>query len=135
MRHLLFQLRGLTIVEDTEKDKTMVQELLDFKNRLDSVIDEAFNKNEKFVIAMKVLLALFRHDCGSWNSLVVHGIPLRFIMEFPDFKEKIVSFHKNIFLLIKSSMVSALSKFSGKIYFVYHHVCLLLDWSEQKSSL
>lgn len=47
------KLRGLTIVEDTEKDKTMVQELLDFKNRLDQVIDEAFNKNEKFVIAMK----------------------------------------------------------------------------------
>lgn len=47
------KLRGLTIVEDSEKDKTMVQELLDFKSKLDEVIEDAFNKNEKFIIAMK----------------------------------------------------------------------------------
>jgi len=45
--------RGLSIVEDTEKDKNMVQELLDFKEKLDDVITEAFNKNEKFVFSMK----------------------------------------------------------------------------------
>lgn len=47
------KVRGLTIVEDTEKDKVMVQELLDFKQKLDNLIKEAFNDNQRFVIAMK----------------------------------------------------------------------------------
>jgi len=38
---------------DPEKDKDMVQELLDFKDRIDNVISECFAKNEKFVNSMK----------------------------------------------------------------------------------
>lgn len=41
-------------MEDNEKDKTMVQELLEFKEKLDALIEEAFKKNEKFILAMKV---------------------------------------------------------------------------------
>ena len=32
----------------------MVQELLDFKDQLDNVIDDAFMKSEKFINAMRV---------------------------------------------------------------------------------
>ena len=39
---------------DPEKDRTMVQELLDFKEKLDNIISQAFMKHEKFVNAMKV---------------------------------------------------------------------------------
>ena len=39
---------------DPEKDRTMVQELLDFKEKLDNIITQAFVKHEKFVNSMKV---------------------------------------------------------------------------------
>ncbi|CAB4006658.1 Cullin-4A, partial [Paramuricea clavata] len=46
---------GLEIVVtvDPEKDRTMVQELLDFKEKLDNIITQAFVKHEKFVNSMK----------------------------------------------------------------------------------
>ena len=39
---------------DPEKDKSMVQDLLDFKEQLDSIIEDAFMRSEKFVNSMKV---------------------------------------------------------------------------------
>eukprot|EP00794_Sanderia_malayensis_P011107 gene11107-12276_t len=45
--------RGVAIVINPEKDKTMVQELLDFKEKLDNIIEKAFLRNEKFIITMK----------------------------------------------------------------------------------
>ncbi|KAK2719883.1 cullin-4B-like [Artemia franciscana] len=45
--------RGRTIVIDPEKDKTMVQELLDFKDTMDNVVNNCFWKNEKFVNSVK----------------------------------------------------------------------------------
>eukprot|EP01137_Pigoraptor_chileana_P033540 Opistho-2@24554 len=45
--------RGSTLVLDPEKDKSLVQDLLDFKARLDALMDDAFEKNEKFGHAMK----------------------------------------------------------------------------------
>ncbi|XP_060740839.1 cullin-4B [Tachysurus vachellii] len=50
---------GSTIVINPEKDKTMVQELLDFKDKVDSIIDICFMKNEKFVNAMKEAFETF----------------------------------------------------------------------------
>lgn len=48
---------GKTIVmnpdNDAEKDKDMVQNLLDFKDKMDNVIDVCLSKNEKFVNALK----------------------------------------------------------------------------------
>lgn len=38
---------------DAEKDKDMVQNLLDFKDKMDNVIDVCLSKNEKFVNALK----------------------------------------------------------------------------------
>ncbi|XP_077153081.1 cullin-4A [Ranitomeya variabilis] len=44
---------GSSIVVNPEKDKDMVQELLDFKDKVDHIIDVCFQKNEKFVNVMK----------------------------------------------------------------------------------
>lgn len=45
--------RGKTIVINPEKDKTMVQELLDFKDSMDNIVVTCFNKNEKFSNSLK----------------------------------------------------------------------------------
>ncbi|XP_069323892.1 cullin-4A isoform X2 [Eulemur rufifrons] len=44
---------GTTIVINPEKDKDMVQDLLDFKDKVDHVIEVCFQKNERFVNLMK----------------------------------------------------------------------------------
>ncbi|KAG9492255.1 hypothetical protein GDO78_000658 [Eleutherodactylus coqui] len=44
---------GSSIVVNPEKDKDMVQELLDFKDKVDHIIEVCFQKNEKFVNVMK----------------------------------------------------------------------------------
>lgn len=44
---------GTTIVINPEKDKDMVQDLLDFKDRVDHVIDVCFQRSEKFINLMK----------------------------------------------------------------------------------
>merc|ERR1712156_343853 len=36
-----------------EKDKTMVQELLDFKEKLDAIMEHCFGGNEQFIVSMK----------------------------------------------------------------------------------
>uniref|UniRef100_A0A8C2F1M3 Cullin-4B n=1 Tax=Cyprinus carpio TaxID=7962 RepID=A0A8C2F1M3_CYPCA len=50
---------GSTIVINPEKDKTMVQELLDFKDKVDLIIDVCFMRNEKFVNGMKEAFETF----------------------------------------------------------------------------
>ncbi|KAF6211064.1 hypothetical protein GE061_014177 [Apolygus lucorum] len=45
--------KGRTIVIDPEKDKTMVQELLDFKDKMDNIVNVCFKKNEKFGNSLK----------------------------------------------------------------------------------
>ena len=54
---VVFQKQGTSIVVNPEKEKTMVQELLDFKDQLDTVIEDAFMKSEKFISAMRVSVA------------------------------------------------------------------------------
>ena len=53
-------MRGLSIVEESGKDKNMVQELLLFKEKLDVIINESFHKNDKFILAMKVRCFFYR---------------------------------------------------------------------------
>ncbi|XP_075233766.1 cullin 4 [Lycorma delicatula] len=45
--------KGRTLVIDPEKDKTMVQELLDFKDKMDNVVCSCFQKNDKFNNSLK----------------------------------------------------------------------------------
>uniref|UniRef100_A0A8C4RN97 Cullin-4A n=1 Tax=Erpetoichthys calabaricus TaxID=27687 RepID=A0A8C4RN97_ERPCA len=44
---------GTTIVMTPEKDKDMVQDLLDFKDKMDIIAEVCFQKNEKFINSMK----------------------------------------------------------------------------------
>ncbi|KAF5297248.1 hypothetical protein FQR65_LT10020 [Abscondita terminalis] len=50
---------GRTIVIDPEKDKTMVQELLDFKDTMDNIVATCFNKNEKYSNSLKEAFEYF----------------------------------------------------------------------------
>uniref|UniRef100_U5ERJ8 Cullin-4A n=1 Tax=Corethrella appendiculata TaxID=1370023 RepID=U5ERJ8_9DIPT len=45
--------KGRTIVIDPEKDKTMVQDLLDFKDKLDHIVNTCFDRNEKFINSLR----------------------------------------------------------------------------------
>ena len=38
---------------DPEKDKSMVQDLLDFKDKMDNIVINCFQKNDKFVNSVK----------------------------------------------------------------------------------
>lgn len=49
----LLQSFGGEIVGSPEKDKDMVQELLDFKDKMDNVAQGCFQRNEGFINAMK----------------------------------------------------------------------------------
>lgn len=49
----IFQEFGNSVVTNPVKDKTMVQELLDFRDKIDFIIEASFLKNEKFIVAMK----------------------------------------------------------------------------------
>lgn len=49
----LLQSYGGEIVGSPEKDKDMVQELLDFKDKMDNVAHGCFQRNEGFINAMK----------------------------------------------------------------------------------
>lgn len=51
--------RGKVIVTDPEKDKTMVQELLEFKEQMDKVLFECFMSNEKFGNSLKEAFETF----------------------------------------------------------------------------
>lgn len=51
--------RGRIIVIEPEKDKTMVQELLDFKDSTDNVVQTCFNRNEKFGNSLKEAFEYF----------------------------------------------------------------------------
>lgn len=51
--------RGGVIVINPEKDKTMVQELLDFKEKLDIIMAECFMRNEQFIVSMKEAFEAF----------------------------------------------------------------------------
>ncbi|XP_065840712.1 cullin-4A-like isoform X2 [Oscarella lobularis] len=50
---------GSAIVVNPEKDKTMVQELLDFKNKLDEILRVSFQQNEKFSNALRDSFEVF----------------------------------------------------------------------------
>ena len=47
------QAKGLSIVSDPEKDKTMVEELLQLKDSVDFIVDQGFHKNEAVVYVGK----------------------------------------------------------------------------------
>lgn len=72
---------GRTIVIDPEKDKTMVQELLDFKDKMDVIVKKCFQANEKFGNSLK---EAFEHFVNQRTNK-----PAELIAKFVDSKLKV----------------------------------------------
>ena len=91
--------RGRTIVIDPEKDKTMVQELLDFKDMMDNIVATCFNKNEKFSNSLKEAFEHFINQRANKPAELI-GKSTLFLENFYmiDFSE---TFENNDFLLPK----------------------------------
>lgn len=53
------QKKGRTIVIDPEKDKSMVQDLLDFKDKLDNIVRTCFEHNDKYVNSLREAFEFF----------------------------------------------------------------------------
>lgn len=51
--------KGRTIVIDPEKDKSMVQDLLDFKDKMDHIVRNCFEHNEKFINSLREAFEYF----------------------------------------------------------------------------
>ena len=51
--------KGRTIVIDPEKDKSMVQDLLDFKDKLDNIVHNCFEHNDKYVNSLREAFEFF----------------------------------------------------------------------------
>lgn len=51
--------KGRTIVIEPERDKTMVAELLEFKEQLDHVVNTCFQRNDKFLYSMREAFEYF----------------------------------------------------------------------------
>lgn len=51
--------KGRTIVIDPEKDRTMVQDLLNFKDKLDNIVHKCFDHNEKYVNSLREAFEYF----------------------------------------------------------------------------
>lgn len=60
MYFLVFvQKKGRTIVIDPEKDKSMVQDLLDFKDKMDHIVRNCFEHNDKFLNSLREAFEYF----------------------------------------------------------------------------
>lgn len=57
--HIHTQKKGRTIVIDPEKDKSMVQDLLDFKDKMDNIVHNCFEHNDKFINSLREAFEFF----------------------------------------------------------------------------
>lgn len=56
---VLLQRRGTALVTDQQKDKTMIEELLAFKQKVDSILEESFEKHDDFAYTTKEAFEYF----------------------------------------------------------------------------
>jgi len=69
---------GLAIVNDVERDKTMVQDVLEFKTKIDNIFETCFQKNESLKFSIK---SSFEHFLNSRQNK-----PAELIAKFIDGK-------------------------------------------------
>uniref|UniRef100_A0A674IW95 Cullin 4B n=1 Tax=Terrapene triunguis TaxID=2587831 RepID=A0A674IW95_9SAUR len=112
---------GSTIVINPEKDKTMVQELLDFKDKVDHIIDVCFLKNEKFVNAMKEAFETFINKRPNkplvwqhpfFHILCIYIFLLYFLLHASD---EVGFIFDCFFLIIKTSLIECGAAFTSKL--------------------
>ncbi|XP_061385671.1 cullin-4A [Danaus plexippus] len=70
--------KGRTIVIEPERDKTMVAELLEFKEQLDNVVSTCFQRNDRFLYSMR---EAFEHFINQRQNK-----PAELIAKFVDLK-------------------------------------------------
>lgn len=77
----MLQKTGRTIVIDPEKDRTMVQELLDFKDKMDQVIITCFQSNEKFSNSLKEAFEYFINQRANKPAELIGNGQIPWIMK------------------------------------------------------
>lgn len=76
---------GRTIVVDPEKDKTMVQELLDFKDKMDNIVNTCFQKNEKFSNSLKEAFEQFINLRANKPAELIGNVLVTFYFRIDNF--------------------------------------------------
>lgn len=76
---------GRTIVVDPEKDKTMVQELLDFKDKMDNIVNTCFQKNEKFSNSLKEAFEQFINLRANKPAELIGNVLVTFYFRMDNF--------------------------------------------------
>jgi len=79
-----FQKKGRTIVIDPEKDKSMVQDLLDFKDKMDVIVRTCFEHNEKFTNSLREAFEFFINQRANKPAELI-GKPPRLLLPFTQF--------------------------------------------------
>lgn len=74
------------IVIDPEKDKCMVQDLLDFKDKLDNIVLSCFGKNEKYVNSVKEAFEYYINQRpnkpGKHDALILKNcFPIKYLFK------------------------------------------------------
>lgn len=68
------QKKGRTIVIDPEKDKSMVQDLLDFKDKMDHIVRNCFEHNDKFLNSLREAFEYFVNQRSNKPAELI-GMP------------------------------------------------------------
>lgn len=64
-----------------EKDKGMVQELLDFKDKMDGIVSECFSSSDKFVLALKEAFEHFINQRLNKPAELIGMSGLKFLLK------------------------------------------------------
>ncbi|KAH8276515.1 hypothetical protein KR026_006740 [Drosophila bipectinata] len=68
--------KGRTIVIDPEKDKSMVQDLLDFKDKMDIIVRNCFEHNEKFTNSLREAFEFFINQRANKPAELIGKYPI-----------------------------------------------------------
>ncbi|XP_045781229.1 cullin-4A isoform X1 [Maniola jurtina] len=79
--------KGRTIVIEPERDKTMVAELLEFKEQLDNVVTSCFQRNDRFLYSIREAFEHFINQRQNKPAELIGNNPIYyFLAKFVDLK-------------------------------------------------
>jgi hypothetical protein len=74
---------GTAMVIDPERDRVLVQDLLQFKEKLDRVLSVAFHASEPFSHSLKEAFECFINVRQVCTSVFLHSVRLRYVLPRP----------------------------------------------------
>ncbi|KAK9737600.1 Cullin protein neddylation domain [Popillia japonica] len=89
--------RGAKIVQDPNNEKNMIQDLLDFKDKVDQIVANSFKNNERFCEAVRSSFKYFINQR--------HNKPAELLAKFVDFKLRSKNVDENIEKVLDKIMV------------------------------